>query len=121
PVLAAVREICGIPDFHDLDVDMELAHARAHPLASRESYLSFYALWMYSFLETERVADLSINIDSLTTSDVYRQHILSALARRGIDGVDFSDCSSAQARFSPDDVAFFTEAEDRAHELFQSL
>jgi len=121
PVLAALKEICGIPNFRDQDVDMELAHARAHPLASSESYLSFYALWLYSFLESERVVDLSINIDSLTTSDVYRQHILSALALHGIDGLDFSDCSTAQAQFSTDDVAFFTEAEDRVHALFQTL
>jgi hypothetical protein len=121
PVLAAVKGICGIPDFHDRDVDMELAHARRHALGSRESYLSFYALWMYSFLESERVADLSINIDSLSTSDAYRQQTLSALARRGVDGLDFSDCSTAQAQFSADDVAFFNEAEDRIHVLFQAL
>ncbi len=119
PILAAVKEICGVLDFHDRDVESEIAHARRHRLASRESYLSFYALWMYSFLQSEKVADLSINIDSLSTSNAYRQHILASLANQGIDALDFSDCSSAQAQFSANDIAFFTEAEERVHALFQ--
>ena len=82
PVLRAVKAICGIADFHDDDIDKELAHDRNHRLAAREDYVSFYALWLYSMLACERTADLSINIDALTASAAYRQRIGRAGSHR---------------------------------------
>lgn len=117
--LAAVRAFCGIAGFHDRDIEKELAHARHHRLPAREDYVSFYALWLYSMLACESAADLSVNIDALSTSSAYRQHILDTLARAGIEGVDLSDCDIARAPFGVADLAFFTEAEDRVHGIFR--
>lgn len=118
--LAAVKELCGIADFHDQSVDKELAHARSHRLSARDSYLAFYALWLYSFMAGERTAHLSINIDALSQSVAYRQRTLSTLASEGLDALDFSDCSVAQAQYGGVDLGFFAEGEDRAHALFQA-
>ena len=118
PPLAAVKASCGIGDFHDDDIDKELAHDRNHRLAAREDYLSFYALWLHSMLACERTADLSLNIDALTTSATYRQSVLDTLARTGIRNLDFSDCSIAHAPFGAAELAFFAETEDQVHRIF---
>lgn len=118
-ILAAAKELCGIPSFHDPDIDAELAHARGHRLAARNSYIAFYALWMYSLLACEQAAKLSINIDSLSSSNQYRQQTLSALTVAGIGALDFYDCSIAQAQFGAADMTFFSEGEDVVHAIFQ--
>lgn len=118
--LAAVRDVCDIPAVRDPDIDKELAHCRNHHLAAREGYLAFYALWLHSLLACEKVADLSVNIDALSTSTTYRGDILSTLDRAGIDGLDFSDCTIPQSQFGADDLAFFAEAEERVHEIFRN-
>lgn len=117
--LAAVWASCEVAGFHDGDIEKELAHARRHRLPAREDYFSFYALWLFSMLACEGAADLSVNIDALSTSGAYRQHILDMLARAGIGGLDLSDCDIARAPFGAADLAFFTEAEDRVHRIFQ--
>ena len=118
PPLAAVKAICRIADFHDDDIDRELAHDRNHRLEAREDYVSFYALWLHSMLACEHTADLSLNIDALTTSAAYRQRILDALAGIGIGDLDFSDCSIPQAPFGAPELAFFAETEDQVHRIF---
>jgi len=118
PPLAAVKASCGIADFHDDDIDKELAHDRNHRLTAREDYVSFYALWLYSMLASERTADLSLNIDALTTSATYRQRVLDALGRIGIGDLNFSDCSIARAPFGAADLAFFGDIEDEVHRIF---
>jgi len=118
PPLVAVKAICRIADFHDDDIDKELAHDRNHRLEAREDYVSFYALWLYSMLACEPTADLSVNIDALTTSAAYRQSVLDTLASIGIRDLNFSDCSIAQAPFGAAELAFFAETEDQVHRIF---
>jgi hypothetical protein len=118
PPLVAVKASCGIADFHDDDIEKELAHDRNHRLAAREDYVSFYALWLYSMLVCERTADLSLNIDALTTSAAYRQRVLDTLTRIGIRDLDFSDSSIARAPFGAAELAFFAETEDQVHRIF---
>ncbi len=117
-VLAEVKDVCRIAGFHDPDIEKEISHALAHRLGARDGYFAFYALWLYSFLATEKVADLSINVDSLSSSAPYRADILALLSARGISGLDLSDCKIVQARFSERDRAFFDAIENHVHELF---
>jgi hypothetical protein len=118
PPLVAIKASCGIADFHDDDIEIELARDRNHRLAARDDYVSFYALWLYSMIACERTADLSLNIDALTTSAAYRQRVLDTLARIGIRDLDFSDCSIARAPFGAAELAFFAETEDQVHRIF---
>jgi hypothetical protein len=118
PVLAEVKHLCGIVDFHHPDIEQEIDHALNHRLGARDGYFAFYALWLFSFLALERVADLSISIDSLSSSAAYRKKTLAALARLSISGLDFSDCKIVQTRFNERDKAFFADTENRVHDLF---
>lgn len=119
PVLRAVRKRCAISDFHEADVETEVAHASDHRLNARSAYLAFYALWLYAFVELEAVADLSINIDLLSASAAYRRRTLDSLRAAGITNIDFSDCRIAQAGFGARDRAFFEDVEDDVHRLFE--
>jgi hypothetical protein len=117
--LAAIKDLCRVSPLHDEDIAREFAYARRHRLAAREAYLMFYGLWLYSLLTCEKTADVSVNIDALSTSTTYRETTLSALERHAIHGLDFSDCRIAQAQFGASDRAFFADAEERVHEIFQ--
>ncbi len=117
-VLANVKNNCGIEDFHDPDVNLELVHAQQKFLAPEQSYYLFYALWLYSFLNCEKSADISINIDSLSHSDEYRQKILSALAKREVGGLKLDDCNIPHAEFTQSEIEFFKDIEDRIFNEF---
>lgn len=117
-VLQATKKMCGIADFHDANIENEIAHAAGHRLASHSSFAAFYALWLYSLIEMEKTVDISINIDSLSSSGEYRHRMLRSFADAGIPEIDFSDCQIAQAAYVDRDVAFFSEQEKRVHDLF---
>jgi hypothetical protein len=114
-----VKERCAICDFHNRDVEIEFAHASDHRLNARAAYLAFYALWLYAFVELEATAELSINIDLLSTSAPYRRRTLGRLRAAGITDIDFSDCRIAQGGFGARDRAFFDDVEDEVHRLFE--
>ena len=117
-VLADVKTTCGIKSFHANEIDSEFSWAVGHRLASRESYRAFYALWLYSMLESEAAASLSINIDALSSSPQYRNIIFEALNRQEVLGLDFSDCNIAHATFDAKETTFFQAIEDDIHQLF---
>ena len=118
PVLAAVKDLCRIKNCHREEIEPEFAWAQSNPLTSRESYLAFYGLWLYSLLEIEKSANLSINIDLLSSSKAYRERVRAALATEGISGLDFGDCEIAQAKFTASDTHLFEDAETCVHGLF---
>ena len=118
-VLRDVKERCGIADFHDADIAAEIAHASDHRLNARATYLAFYALWLYAFVELEAVAEVSINIDLLSASAAYRRRTLGALRAAGITDIDFSDCRIAQGGFGARDRAFFEDVEAEVRSLFE--
>lgn len=120
PVLRSVKQQCSIYDFHDSNIEIEIAHATSHRLHARQAYFAFYSLWLYALIETERIADISVNIDMLSSSTVYRDRSLATLAAAGIAELDFSDCHIAQAVFSSADRAFFESVENDVHALFSA-
>ncbi len=120
PVLQSIKNKYGIADFHNPDIDKEIAHALDRRLNARESYSIFYSLWLYSYIESDRSTGIAINIDSLSSSPIYRERVLEALMREGITGLDFSDCAMVVREFtSPRNVIFITELEGAVHESFQ--
>jgi hypothetical protein len=118
PVLRSVKQQCSIGDFHDSNIEIEIAHASSHRLHARHAYFAFYSLWLYGLIETEKIADVSVNIDTLSSSAAYRDRTLATLAAAGIAELDFSDCRIAQAGFSTTDRAFFESVENDVHALF---
>ena len=117
-VMRSVKQQCSIDDFHDSNIEVEIAHASGHRLHSRDAYFAFYSLWLYALIETEKIADVSVNIDTLSASVAYRDGTLAALGDAGIVELDFSDCHVAQAGFSTADRVFFESVEREVHALF---
>lgn len=86
-------------------------------LSPDNSYLVFYVLWFLGLKEGLTHTDLQINIDRLSDSLDYRKQVTAALEDKGVDGLDFSDCSVPQAVYGEKDRAFFQGIEERAHSL----
>jgi hypothetical protein len=86
-------------------------------LSPENSYLVFYVLWFLGLKEGLEHSELQINIDLLSDSLEYRNDVTLALEEKGIDGLDFSDCSVPQAVYGAKDRAFFQNIEQRAHDL----
>ncbi len=117
-VLRAVKELCSVADFHDPNIENEIARASSHRLNARHDYLAFYSLWLYSLIEVERIADVSVNIDLLSSSVAYRRRTLERLRAEDIAELDLSDCNIAQGSFGNADSAFFESVESDVHGLF---
>lgn len=118
PVLEETRQRCGIVEFHSENIEEEFEHARKHPLGATPNYFAFYALWLYAYLETEKYADVTISIDSLSADEAYRESTVQSLAQVGVDGLDFSDCSVPQAVFTEGENEFFKKIEHQVQDIF---
>lgn len=84
-------------------------------LTSEQSYLIFYLLWCLGLREGMAHADLMLNIDRLSDSAVCQAENSALLKAAGIAGIDFSDCSVPQGRYSEKEQAFFHALEERVH------
>jgi hypothetical protein len=116
--LRSVKEMCGITNFHDPDIENEITRATNHRLPAQISFSAFYALWLCSLIEMEKATDISLNIDALSSSEEYQRQTLRNFTDAGIVDVDFSDCRIVQTAFGSRDIAFFEKAENQVHDLF---
>ena len=119
-VLSETRDRCGIAKFHSDEIEEELEYALRHPLVSTKNYFAFYSIWLYSFLEGEKYADVTVNIDHLSVDEIYCNQILQRFVGLGIDGLDFSDCSIPSVNFTVNEKKNFTTIENQVHDLFLS-
>jgi hypothetical protein len=116
-VLGKIRVLAGIRRFQGRSVNREICFYRSHPMGTRESYIAFFGVWLYSFIEYERHACETICINKL--NDVaYRARVTQALARAGIDGLEFSDAKLANPMFSETEAAFYEGIESEVAQLF---
>lgn len=117
-VVARLRQEIGFKEFHSEDIRNEIAHFSERRLSAENSYLIFYSLWCLGLLEGMSHADILLNIDVLSDSNVHREAVLHHLTEIGISGLDFSDCLVPQARYGDQDKIFFEKIEERVQELF---
>lgn len=118
--LDTLKKELKLPEFHEPDVFVEYDFFNKRWLSASDSYKVFYALWCYTMLEAESHCDLSISIDKLSASNVYRQEILAKLGESGVKGLDFSDCTIPMAAYGESDGKFFLEVESYIHGLLLS-
>jgi len=118
--LSVLKEKLNIPNFHNKDTSEEYDFFRNHKLNFSSSYKIFYGLWCHAFLDAKLYCDLFISIDKLSSSNDYRDEILGALNKRGVGGLDFSDCSVPRAVYAEGDRDFFLPIEDYIHSLLLS-
>jgi len=104
-----------LPKYQQDDIQGAFAFYKSRPMTSKQSYIVFYMLWFLALLEGINYADMLINIDQLSESNIYRNDILREMSRFEIEGIDFSDCSVSQGYFSKEQLSFFAEAEAQVH------
>lgn len=118
-VLLDVRLRCGIVE-SDSECLEDNNYKLAHSLGSKKNYFAFYALWLYSFLQIEKYADVTINIDTMSASEAYRTDKIQELSHLEITGLDFSDCLLPIKLFLDDEKKFYKEIENEVHAIFLS-
>lgn len=116
-VLSKVRSLTHFQSFRGRSVNREIGFYRSHPMCARESYILFFALWLYSFIECERHAAVTICVNKLYDSE-YRARITQALSGAGAGTLSFADAKLMHSAFSPAELAFYEEIEDEVAQLF---
>lgn len=116
-VLVRIRMLASIHSFRGRSVNREIAFYRSHPVGSRDSYLAFFGMWLYSFIECERHASETICINKLNNAD-YRTRVEHALSLAGVDGLEFSDAKLANTIFAETEVSFYESIENEVAQLF---
>jgi hypothetical protein len=116
-VLNKIRTLVDVPRFRGRSVNREIYFHRHHPLAARESYLAFFGVWLYSFIEAERYASETICINRLN-DDRYRTGVTQALASAGVGDLEFGDARLTNSSFSEAEASFYEGIEDEVAQLF---
>lgn len=117
--LAEVRTRCQIGEIHADTIGDELTFFRQHPLTAAENYLAFFGLWLYSYIEFECHADISISVERLSSDEDYRERITRKLEMHGIAGLDFSDADIPHASFAGKEINFYHDIEQLVLQIFQ--
>ncbi|MDG4900472.1 MULTISPECIES: hypothetical protein [unclassified Mesorhizobium] len=118
-VVSILKEYIGFEACAESSVGAQLSFYGLRRPSAEASYLVHFTLYMLAMLEAGRTADFLINIDKLSSSCDYRAEILDKLEACRIQGVDFSDCSVAQAPYDNGDAAFFEPLERRVLKWFE--
>lgn len=105
--------ISTVRDFYD-----QLKIAYSSPLDSRMSYLLFYGLWLYSFINLKKNTDFEINIDAIGINTSYRNDTLAQLKKRNVHHIGFDDCDSPYFIFSDNESDFFHTIEQEVQSIF---
>jgi len=114
--VAALLDDLRLPAYGPGDVVGAMSFYLARPMTSEQSYLVFYLLWCLGLQHGQAHAGLLLNVDRLSDSDIYRRDVLAQLERSEIGGLDFSDCSMPQSRYSETERSWFSALEGRTHE-----
>jgi len=100
-------------DFYD-----RLKIAYSSPLDSRMSYLLFYGLWLYSFINLKNNTNFEINIDELGINPSYKNDTIEQLKKSNVYHIDFDDCDAPYFIFSDNESDFFHMVEQEVQSLF---
>jgi len=117
-VLLQAKHHAGITGIHNDNISNEFRMAQQRPLDPRSSYFAFYALWLFSFFENEKHADISISIDSIGSRQGYQQDVLKAFSQYHISDVDLADCDMPLINLSEQEKGLFFDVECQVAELF---
>lgn len=116
-VLGSIRVLARFRPFHGRSVNREISFYRSHPMSARESYLMFFGLWLYAFIEYEQHAAVTICINKLHDPE-YREKTVSVLAEAGIGVLNFDDAKLMHSTFSDPELGFYENIEDEVVKVF---
>lgn len=118
-VIDRLRKEIQFEEFHDPDITIERSHFSNSRLPAENSYLGFYLIWCLGLLEGMDHSDILVNIDSLSTSEEYRNDTLNRLSDHGITQVDFSDSQIPQGYYTDDEKGYFIRLEKQIRDMLQ--
>ncbi len=80
-------------EYHGVDLSGELSFYQRllADYSMEERYFIFYHIWFRAFLENVLNADITININRLSSDADYRETVCSHLEKSGVLGLDFGD------------------------------
>jgi hypothetical protein len=115
--LSKIGVLAGIPRFRGRSVNREICFHRNHPTTARRSYLAFFGIWLYSFIEFERYVSKTICINKLNDNP-YRARVAHGLASAGVAELEFSDAKLATPSFSETEESYYESIENEVAQLF---
>lgn len=115
PVLA-LRSALSFKTYAYVDIAAAFMYFWERPLSAEDSYLVFYMLWCLGIKEGRAHANMTLNIDQLSDSKVYRDEVKKQLKEAGVNEIDFSDCNVPQGYYLTQDKAFFSPLEEKVHD-----
>jgi hypothetical protein len=118
-VLRYIKEKYQIIEYHDDDIENEFENARINPISSTSNYLIFYAVWLFSYLESESILNFTISIDRLSADASYRDEITKKFTELGAVGLDFKDCSVPSMIFKAHECEWYLSIENQVHKIFE--
>lgn len=116
-VIEIFKNIIKFESFHDEKISNEFKHFNIRMLPQDQSYLLFFLIWSLGFIESQKHADFTINIDMLTESNQYKSKILENFSKFSIKNMDFADCNVHRSLFFEADEKFFRTQEKKAYSL----
>lgn len=113
-----IRNLVGLKRSPAKDFPGQLSIAYSSLLDARVSYLLFYGLWLYSFINLKKNTDFEINIDELGLNALYRNDKIEQLKIMHVHKIHFDDCSSPCFIFSDKESGFFQDIEKEVQAIF---
>ncbi|ABI58441.1 hypothetical protein Neut_0153 [Nitrosomonas eutropha C91] len=118
-VLRAVFEASEAVSLKGSNTQEKVAYGISHPLASNQDYFLFFGLWLHSFICGERECDVFIDMDELSSAEVYRSKCLAKLEEIGIQSIDFSDAKLHRTVFDVRERDRFFITENQILEIYR--
>lgn len=119
-VVHKVLELFNIPLLPDGSLHgVRLKFVYSHPLSSEQDYALFFATWLHAYIEVHAVCDLVIDMDVLSSSEMYRTQCLEKLNEIGIQAINLSDANLHRTFFDSREQKFFRNVEEQILEIYR--
>lgn len=118
-VLLKVRERVELQDISLAQIDKARIFAEANPLDWRRGYYLFFSLWVYSNISLEAACDISLCIDNLSLSDVFRSKFKDECLLFGLEDINVDDCKVPQVLLGLKESIEYSKVESEVMELFR--
>jgi hypothetical protein len=118
-VLKAIFEASGVFPLTGVGTKEKVAHGFSHPITPRQDYFLFFGIWIHAFISAKLECDVFIDMDELSSSEIYRKQFVAKLGEIDLIGMDFLDIRLHRSLFSEQELEFYRLTEDKAIEIYQ--
>uniref|UniRef100_A0A7C4VRE8 Glycosyltransferase n=1 Tax=Desulfatirhabdium butyrativorans TaxID=340467 RepID=A0A7C4VRE8_9BACT len=108
----------NVKKFHTCSIENMIDFYTKSMLIPELDYALFFGLWLFAYITSYKHCNTSIDMDMLSTNNVYQSSIINELAHLGINDIDFHDASLHRTFFVNKERDFYEPIENRIYELF---